>query len=134
MKHTTALHSLITALILFVAAGSLYSADQQKRTMLIAQSAIESSDVATRIQDMAVLSYLDRDERTLVWLAIVAAGFLVSAIVLYWVNDSVLRSSEPTASRIQDVVANPGGSSAATEGGLEIRSIWCQTGRHTGKP
>jgi hypothetical protein len=134
MKHTAALHTLVTALILFVAAGSLFSADQQKRTTLIAQSALESSDVAARIQDMAALDGLDRDERTLVWIAIVAAGFLVSALVLYLVNDSVLGSSEAMANRIQDVVANPGGSNAATEGGLEIRSIWSQTGRHTGKP
>jgi hypothetical protein len=49
MKHPAALHSLVTALILFLAAGSLYSADQRKRTMLIAQSALESSGVAARI-------------------------------------------------------------------------------------
>jgi hypothetical protein len=123
MKHTAALHTLVTALILFLAAGSLYSTDQQKRTMLIAQNVLESSDVAAHIKNTAALNGLDRDERTLVWLAIVAAGFLVSSLVLYRVNDSVLRSSEPMANRIQDVVANPGGSNAATEGGREIPSM-----------
>ena len=124
MKHTAALHTLVTALILFVAAGSLYSTDQQKRTTLIARCALESSDVAVRTQDMAALNDLDRDERTVAWLAIVAAGFLVSALVLYRVNDSALRGPEPMANRIQDAVASPGGSNAATEGGREIPSIY----------
>jgi hypothetical protein len=123
MKHTATLHTLVTGLILFLAAGSLYSTDQQKRTMLIAQNVLESSDVAAHIQNTADLNDLDRDERTLVWLAIVAAGFLVSSLVLYRVNDSVLRSSEPMANRTQDVVANPGSSNAATEGGREIPSM-----------
>jgi hypothetical protein len=72
---------------------------------------------------MAALNDLDRDERTLAWLAVVAAGFLVSALVLYRVNDSLLRSSEPMANRIQGVAANPGGSNVATESGREIPSI-----------
>jgi len=124
MKHTAALHTLVTALILFVAAGSLYSTDQQKRTTLIARCALESSDVAVRTQDMAALNDLDRDERTVAWLAIVAAGFLVSALVLYGVNDSALRGPEPMANRIRDAVASPGGSNSAPEGSREIPSIY----------
>ena len=122
MKHSGALHTLITAMILFVAAGSLYSADQQKRTALIAHNVPESNDVAANKPGLAALNELDRDERTLAWLTIVAASILVSALALYRANESVPARSEPMSNRIRDVVANPGGSNAAAKGGQEIPS------------
>jgi hypothetical protein len=90
MKNTAALHTLMVALILFAAAGVQYSADQQDRALLSAQGTSNMENPSASANHMADCSELDRDERALGWLAIVAAGFLVAAIVLYRLRDSDL--------------------------------------------
>ena len=89
MKSTAALHTLMVALILFAAAGVQYCADQRDRALLSAQGISKESQSALA-NHVAACSQLERDEEALGYLAIVAAGFLVAAIVLYRLRDSDL--------------------------------------------
>jgi hypothetical protein len=90
MKSTAALHTLMVALILFAAAGVQYSADQQDRALLSAQGTSNMESQSAPANHVSACSDLDRDEKALGYLAIVAAGFLVAAIVLYRLRDSDL--------------------------------------------
>ena len=79
MKRSASLETLITALILFTVAGIQYSADQQKKVRLFARGADDMKNQSALVSDMATYRELDRDEATLGWVAIVAAGFLASS-------------------------------------------------------
>ena len=81
MKRTASLETLITALILFTVAGIQYSADQQKKVTLFARGADDMKNQSALARDMATHRELDRDEAALGWVAIAAAGLLVSSFV-----------------------------------------------------
>jgi hypothetical protein len=85
MKRTAALHTFVTAWILLTVTGILYSADQQKRAALNAQNPSQSA-ISALASDMTDARQIDRDEKMLGLLALVAGGFLVTAVGLYRSN------------------------------------------------
>jgi hypothetical protein len=88
MKRTAALHALVTALILFTATGIQYFADWHERALLSAQGTADMESQSVPANRVAACRELDRDEKTLAGVTIVAAGFLVVAIVSYRLKDS----------------------------------------------
>jgi len=90
MNRTAALHTLVTALILFTVVGALYSADQQKKAALLSQGAAATQATWSMSDDMASYSDVDRDEKVLGCLALVAAGFLMTSFFLYRSKNAAL--------------------------------------------
>ena len=73
----------MTALILFTVAGIQYSADQQKKFMLFPRGADDMKNQSALAGDTATYRELDRDEASLGWVAIAAAGFLTSSFFFF---------------------------------------------------
>src|ERR1700676_2636413 len=81
MKRTASLETLNTALILFTVAGIQYSADQQEKFTLFARGADDMKNQSALARDMATYRELGREEASLGWIAIAAAGLLASSFV-----------------------------------------------------
>jgi hypothetical protein len=90
MNRTAALHTLVTALILFTVVGALYSADQQKKAALLSQGAAATQATWSMSDDMVSYGDVVRDEKMLGCLALVAAGFLMTSFFLYRSKNAAL--------------------------------------------
>ena len=82
MKRTAALHTFVTAWILLAVAGLLFFADQQKRVAISGQNPMESG-MASLADDTTDYRQIDRDEKMLGVMGVIAGGILATSLILY---------------------------------------------------